>query len=459
MSMLMPRRRALTRSVRPCVVALAGVLLGSLAAPAFAATEVIDTPRGRVAGPDYVAAQYGRLADQLQHEDYQARLDAERASCPRDTYCTNIDPYVAAWTRENLHQERGSLSGTAVAYELLMPRQGARSPVDGRQLQAPYPAVLLLPGGFTAKEVYRGVAQGLAATGYAVLSVDPECNVSSCGPPATPDQEVAGAAGEIATIVVPIVSSCLLTGCDYSSLQSAYAESEKTYQAAATAALRFLSARPTLFDRSRIGAVGHSLGAYNAALLAQRTHLPARVRAAVAWDGYGALPAAVTPRAPVQFQVYEGQDRTPHPFQPDESPSHDNASRLKAAGVPTGVVALRSSAHYEVGHLAYDARTPTPPAASRKGERVALDATLAWLDAHLGSGGVASRGRRALLSERLSGAADAVARGQGTEAADGSNVPYRIGGDARSGHLSLLLRSWYDLGDGTACADVVAGCR
>lgn len=420
--------------------------------------EVTDTPRGRVAGPAYLAAQYGRWADQVHHQDYQARVAAERASCPEDGTCQDADPYVAAWTRANLRQERGLLPGTSVGYELLLPRTGARSPVDGRPLPRPYPAVLLLPGGGTRKEVYRGVAQGLAATGYAVLSVDPTCNVTACTPAPGPDQEVLGAVDGLTTVVAPIVTSCLLTGCDYSVLRAGYAASEATYQAAGLAGLRFLTARPSEIDRSRVGLVGHSLGAYNAALLAQRTDLPATVRAAVAWDGYGALPATVAPRVPVQFQVYEGQDKAPHPFLPEESPSHANARYLQAAGVATSVVALRSSAHYEVGHLSYDTLTPGPSAASRKGERVALDATVAWFDTYVRSGRLAALGRAALLSDHVSRTVDAVAHGQGTEAVDGSNVPYRIAGERRAAHLSLLLRSWYDLADGTACEDVVAAC-
>lgn len=446
--------------MRRTLVSLAVVALAAVALPAVASPspvpEVVDTPQGRVAGPTYLAAHYGRLADQVQHEEYRARLEAERAQCPADAFCRDTDPYVAAWTRANLRQERGTLPGTAVAYELLLPREGALSPVDGQPLRASFPGVVLLPGGGTPKEVYRGVAQGLATTGYAVMSVDPECNLAPCGPPATPEQELGGAVG-LATLVASIAGSCATTGCDYSALEKDYRASEATYQAAGTAALQALADRPGLVDRSRTGVVGHSLGAYNAALLAQRRDLPTTVRAAVAWDGYASLPAAPALRTPVQFHAYEGQDLVPHPFRPDETPAHDDAARLQKAGVATGVVALRSSAHYEVGHLPYDSALFR--GASRLGERIALDATLAWLDLHLGTGRTAARGRAALLSERLSPAVDTVSHGQGTEAPDGRNVPYAVGGQERADHLSLLLRSWYDLADGTACADVVRGCR
>ena len=84
---------------------------------------------------------------------------------------------------------------------------------------------------------------------------------------------------------------------------------------------------------------------------------------------------------------------------------------------------MRSSAHYDVAHLAWDTAASFGYGASRKGERVALDATLAWLDTYVGSGKTAKRGRASLLSDRLSHTVDAVVRGQGTEAADGNNVP------------------------------------
>ncbi|MCW2968700.1 MAG: hypothetical protein JWM71_2472 [Solirubrobacteraceae bacterium] len=194
------------------------------------------------------------------------------------------------------------------------------------------------------------------------------------------------------------------------------------------------SANPqaALLDRSRLGIVGHSLGA---SAVSEVQAIDSRVDAAVAWDN---VSTGVKPVKPM-LGMSADYGLTPTPYSADPDPGAKNAgfAAWQAAGVDAMQVNLRGATHYEWSYA------PMMLPASLRGIDAAAWYTTAWLDRYVK--GDPSADARLLTNRFL---ADPVDR-----ALDASE-----GGDL----FSFYYRSPLALhaGDGTAiaCADVRSGC-
>jgi hypothetical protein len=149
-------------------------------------------------------------------------------------------------------------------------------------------------------------------------------------------------------------------------------------------------------DFARVGVMGHSLGAYAAAMVANGDPLH-RFRVGIALDSYAHLMHHVEPRVPTLYEQSE-QELVSGPRLAAPPPTALHATREDYAAfvtrrVGTMYVVLRASNHSEFAYTGPDQPAP----ASRAGQRVATYFALAWLD-------------RALSRARIPGRRSANAR-------------------------------------------------
>jgi hypothetical protein len=162
-------------------------------------------------------------------------------------------------------------------------------------------------------------------------------------------------------------------------------------------------------------------------------------------------------------QSEQAQAAFPWVARPDPEfwPSYRTLERFDAAQVPAYLLALRGSTHHEWPWIPNALLTPLSNASS-KGHQVGLYFTLAWFDRWLkgyDTPAVAEDARRRLEAATFDDTADRTSIGQGTyDPATDANVPYRIGGELVSEHLSRLFRTKF-IADRLRCVDGCTAAR
>jgi dienelactone hydrolase len=333
-----------------------------------------------------MAAMTGRTQDQLTHPGYQTRHAA--ASGP--VLLGNLEdqlrhpgrPIVSlgqlvpggevtdVYRRDWEQQGRGiqvpveyrNRHGARIQGEVWAPTTTATDPVTGDPLPDRLPGIVITTGSIQGfKEMYWWAAQGLAESGYVVMTYDVQGQGAS---------EVFGHDDDGAI-------ACTPQDCPGVPFQQQANFVEGTQDALDW----FLSDANPLrrqVDERRIGLAGHSLGATAVTIVGNSDP---RVDAVVGWDNIavpeGEVPGigVVGPRVPTMGHNAE-VFFTPQPFpEPPDPDAHTGThQRFVDAGVPSMQVALRSSTHLEWTYVPYILP------ASRDGERVSFHYTLAWFD-------------------------------------------------------------------------------
>src|SRR3954451_12593395 len=132
-------------------------------------------------------------------------------------------------------------------------------------------------------------------------------------------------------------------------------------------------------DFARVAVMGHSLGAYAAAMVANGDPLH-RFGAGIALDSYAHFMHGVQPRVPTLYEqseqeLFSGPRLAPPPPTALHATRADYADFV-AAGLDTMYVVLRASTHQEFAYVGPEQGAP----ASRAGQRTATYLALAWLD-------------------------------------------------------------------------------
>jgi pimeloyl-ACP methyl ester carboxylesterase len=410
----------------------------------------------------YWAATTVRVQDQLSNPEY-ANLRFQQA----DT--TNADPYRAP---ELWAPARGRV--WAVAYRnrydaKISAHLWAPPKATGH---APYPAVVFVSGAGSSEEHYWSFAEDLAEHGYVVLTFDPQGDGRSDAAPAErycdpngrwrkPQEmgvrehgdcagengdDVSETVGQVPGVVDLVVGGH--TGQQRTlDVQDLYRQIEPNYVFGALDARDYLvsSRSPvrTLVDQRRVAVVGHSIGAYAAALTGNGDP-ERRFAAAVSMDSYAHLMHGVRPRVPTLYlqseqEFFSGPRLAPPP------PTALHATRadytqFRHAGLPVMFGVLASSTHQEFEYVGPEAHLP----ASSTGQRVASYYVLAWLDRWLR--GSKAAGRR-LVAKRFDASVDSSSIGLGHwNPVTMTNEPYRISGSSVRDALSSYYVSRADFG-------------
>ena len=429
----------------------------------------------------------GKGLDQETNPAYRAAQDA---APPDGEY---IDPFRRGWNgvRGHAHDVRfDNRYGAELAGILFRPL------ADGR-----YPAIVVLPGLGGWANDYSAIAQQLAEHGYVVLVVEPQGQHNS---EIDPDPEYCGDSGwwrepqeaglvethacaghgsgeeSYDTTLSPLaavvrgVEPTLGGAVDIAGLMvelrtnpdSVLAQIREAYEAfrarftfAGIDAADWLVSDGNpwnqLVDPDRIGIAGHSAGA-DGAVVAGNAHREGLFKAAVAWDTFGELPAALQPTVPTMWQQSE-QQLFMGPFIPAPDPelfeAYDSRDRFLGAGVDNALVALRGSTHQEWLTIPDSFRQPMANS-SAEGLQVATYYSLAWFDLYLkGDSGAVDR----LTSATFDDSVDGTSIGTGRyDPLTQKNVPHTLDGETVQYHLSGLFRSSYSVGEAT-CSDIVGG--
>jgi dienelactone hydrolase len=340
------------------------------------------------------------------------------------------------------------------------------------------PAVVFVNGYGSADNAYFWAAQDLAEHGYLVMTFDPQGEGGSDSRPADEYCEPGGAWTQPQEMGIREQGSCagqdppdtpareadgltfVATGKvgneDARGTVTVYRKIAPRFVFGTLDAVAYLLSERNPWrdsvDASRVGVAGHSAGAW-AALMVANGDPKRRFRAAVAMDAYHGFDFSVTGRAPTLLLQGEQENvlgpRTVPPSDP-RSPDQLHATRgmfadLQRRGVDTGFYVLRGSTHGEF--------TDAYSQASRKGQRVATQLTLAWFDAHVRDGAPARAGAARLRAERFDATADASSIGLGTHDPERGNVPYTIAGERMADHLSFYYPSDVFAG-GRLCLDL-----
>jgi pimeloyl-ACP methyl ester carboxylesterase len=306
----------------------------------------------------------------------------------------------------------------AEIYRPCAPSTCAQMPRALRAFRPRYPAVVILHGGGSRKELHWWASQTLAEAGYMTVAFN-------------------GAADD--------------RGNAEDVLDWLFATPRRR-----TAAGQFNPFWRQL-DRKRVGLAGHSRGGQMASVLGQEDR---RIRAIVAWDRGTSLELPKKLRTPTLFFVgdYACQENPvcePEPY-PEPPQGEGPGGRGKeydivaAAGVDAMKLVLRASTHLDW--------TPSEPSGNRYAESVSVYYTIAWFDRYLRGRGtdlrhrrVARKAFRRLTAPRFDHSADrhnisqgffdpaAAAQNPGDPYA--GNVPYRIAGLPIADRLSFYFPS------------------
>jgi len=455
-------------------IALAGVVLAAAAGSAAAADDPQPgTPQWYAAEAQNWAGSTGRTQDQLTNPEYAA-LRAQQADP------TNADPYRAP---ERWAPKRGRV--WAVSYSN---RYGARISAHvwapRTDAAAPYPAVIMINGSGDSEEEYWSFGEDLAEHGYVVMTFDPQGAGASDADPAprycdphgswrkpqemgvTEHGDCAGQNGDevsATTGELPGVASLVVGGHTGRQgtldVQALYEQLEPNFVFGAIDAHGFLLSRRSpvsrIVDPGRVALMGHSLGAYAAALTANGDPKH-RFSAGIALDSYAHLGHGVRPRVPTLY-VQSEQELFAGPRLAPPPPTSLHATRrdypaFQRGRVPVMYAVLAASTHQEFAYLGPESHLP----ASATGQRVATYYALGWLGRWLG--GDRAAGRR-LLSPVYDGSADTSAIGAGRwNPLTQRNEPHRIAGRSVADALSRYYVSRADF-DGRSCRDLRRACR
>lgn len=445
----------------------------------------------------------GRGVDQLANPDYNARFWPRVAD-----FLTGLDPAQTQLAADPYRSDWAPARGTRTPFEfpnrygatlqgsLWLPTLPFTDPVSGAATDGPLPAVVFVSGTNAPQVQYLGIVQGLAEAGYAVMSFDPQGQGVSdsepeprsiyCDPEGDwrePQEfgiaEEGACAGEVRSFGDgPLYEETFfveqrIDGPDFEAFEPHYRRTQARFIFGAFDAISWLlsDANPhrSLIDATRVGIVGHSLGAHTALNVGNGDPL-GRFSAAVALDTFGPLLEAVTPTVPTMLQYGDREEFFgPYPSPPDPAsiPGERHVRTFADHGVDVASFVLRGSTHLEWAYTPNPLVNPVcrPPlcTASRKGERVGLYLTLAWLDRFLKGQETGSvRGDEALqrqdaqarlVAATIDDSVDGSSIGHGWwDATAGANVPYTIAGDRLARHLSRLYRSSYAF-DEHVCGD------
>jgi fermentation-respiration switch protein FrsA (DUF1100 family) len=429
------------------------------------------------------AEAHGRTADQVSNVAYQQLRLEVCASGTADKGACDGDPYrrLEAW-----NGVRGQVSevsyanryGATIRADLWAPKTPFTDPVTGAVTSGPFPGVIIVSGYGFERFRYRAFAQGLAESGYIVLTFDPQGQGDSdfspnptstyCDPegawrePQEMDiQETGECAGqdpqpEATTQDLPYLPPILLFQ-DARGVQPLYDSIRPRFVFGALDAAAWLlsGSNPlrSLLDGTRLGVAGHSIGAYAAMMVANGDPLR-RFRAGISWDSFAYLDNGVGPTVPTMFQQSEQENLIGPRYAPPPDPEALHPARLSYGAfltscVDTKFLVLRSSTHREWSYFGPGFFTE----ASRKGERVALYESLAWLDRYV-KGATPSHPRRhgsaqsrdalrRLNAPTFDSSADrsSIGSGEGNPLGAPHNVSYTIEGELVADHLSYYYDS------------------
>jgi dienelactone hydrolase len=300
---------------------------------------------------------------------------------------------------------------------------------------APLPGVVLETGSIQAPERwYLWAAQVLANHGYVVMTFDVQGQGNSDLMGTHDEHAFDGVPAQDVTHFVEDLQDAI--DFFHSTADKPYvprSDHAKARQEERKAAGKVQASNPlaALLDRTRLGIVGHSLGAEAVSILQSTDE---RVDAAVAWDGVSSG-TGVTPRVPM-LGMSADYSIVPTPFtaDPDRAAKGDGVRAWSAKGIPSMEVVLRGT-HFEWSY------SPGPLlAASLRGIDAAAWYTTAWLDRYVA--GEDDAEARLLTRRWLSDPIDRVEDPSG----DGNL-------------LSFYYDSPLNLGGGTACADLRTNCQ
>lgn len=287
-------------------------------------------------------------------------------------------------------------------------------PESLQAVEPPYPAVVVLHGGGSRKELHWWSSQTLAEAGYMVVAFD-------------------GAAGDMEN-ATDVLDWLLSSPAE----PTAAGEHNPFWEE---------------LNRDRIGLAGHSMGGQSASVLGQ---VDPRVTAIVSWDRGTGLQLPESLRTPTLFftsdyacQANPVCQPEPYPEPPQgEGPGERGQEYeiVHAAGVDAMKIALRATTHLDW--------TPSEPSGNRYGEIVSVYYTLAWFDRYLKGADdpqIAGQAFERLTGESFDGTADRHNISQGmfdpALAAQSpgdpyaGNVPYSIEGLPVRDRLSFYFPS------------------
>lgn len=330
-----------------------------------------------------------------------------------------------------------SASGKPIAVEIYRPCAAGTCtgmPAELKTFEPPYPAVVIVHGGYSSKRLHRSAAQVLAEAGYMTIALETTAPMGTHGPDA---QSVVD--WVFATPKAPLAGGATPFFPHWDQL-----------------------------DVRMVGIAGHSQGGSTASLLGQADK---RISAIVAWDNLTALktgwvdkigmdpPADLALRTPAlglgadyYFKVVptteppepakantqggRGRGGEPHPKDP-------GYQELKSAGVDTMLVVLRAGTHLDFSLFGGPA--------SRYGESVINYYTLAWFDRYLKGAhdpALAADAFRRLTAPTFDDSADRhnISQGLYDQAVAGDSVlkgnrPYLVGGTPVRDRLSFYYQS------------------
>jgi dienelactone hydrolase len=326
--------------------------------------------------------------------------------------------------------------GRRLAARLFLPCDAScrAMPAGLTRFSAPYPAVIVVHGGSAHQEMYWWGSEALAEAGYLVL-----------------------------TFQVPLDEN---TGSDSFPGDTAAAVDFLVSTPAAPTSHNEVNPRWRDLDPAHIGLAGHSAGGFAVSQVGQED---SRVSAIVSWDRAQSSPMRedLPLRTPALFMTADYNCQkvpvcVPQPYTSAPDPlgpgnKDEDFQRLRAAGVDTMKISLRSATHLDFTQFGLAGT------GSRYGAAVAAYYTLAWFDRYLrgaASPSVAADATRRLTATSFDASADVHSISGGRwDPTRLANVPPMLAGLPVANRLSFHFRSgWFLDGGALACDDIRAGC-
>ncbi|WP_354698430.1 hypothetical protein DSM112329_04108 [Paraconexibacter sp. AEG42_29] len=391
-------------------------------------------PAGAAFDAGYEARNYSKTTERAARltllPDYQLRLRAigvDNELQVAQILANDGPPTGRTFVGQACFQHLDACTGDARLYDFATKNYGRVTPIlftarNGATLSghlwatvagpAKRPGVVITNGSVQApEELYWFAAQTLAKAGYVVMTWDPQGQGYSDTIGAGPDllDGVPSQTGQpfydgtedaldffTSTRAAPFVPrrSCS-SGTDHGAKQA------RRVAAGLNSAYNPMA---EILDRSRIGLVGHSLGAGGVSYIGQ---IDPRVKAIVAYDNLGApaaapftcksgssaRPAPAFTKPALGLSGDYGLLPTPNTQEPEPLAKSKGSKTLSAAGVDTAELVIRGGTHFEFAFI------PNPVfGASLRGEDLTSWYTTAWLDKYVKGGDPTADAR--LLTDR-----------------------------------------------------------
>jgi dienelactone hydrolase len=247
------------------------------------------------------------------------------------------------------------------------------------------PAVVITTGSVQApEELYLYAATTLAKKGYIVMTYDVQGQGRSDTYGEDPDRDegfpaqqpynfIAGTEDALNFLLSTPQNPYVPLPSDTSQTVHSPRQDRRVAEgrnAAYNPAYRFL-------DSSRIGIIGHSLGATAVSHVCCAGPYASVVDAFVAWDNLSA--SGITPRVPaLGMSADYGLVPTPFTAEPDPQSKNAGSSAYSAAGIDTAQINLRGGTHYEFSYIPNHAF-----GATWRGMDAVAWYTAAWLDKYV----------------------------------------------------------------------------